>query len=93
MDHIDLLRQLSRSPTSSSSPSRASASLGRRHLLYAPRELESSCIEHRPHRALGQAAPLRSPPVPIADPDQMTNLDIRKHDRLGGVLHEYQHAA
>ena len=61
-----------------------------RHLL---REFESFCNEHRPHRALGQAAPLRSLPVPIAAPDQMTNLDIRRRDRLGGVLHEYQHAA
>jgi putative transposase len=64
-----------------------------RHLLHALREFESSCNEHRPYRALGQAAPLRSLPVPTADPDQMTNLDIRKRDRLGGVLHEYQHAA
>jgi putative transposase len=64
-----------------------------RHLLRALREFESFYNEHRPHRALGQAAPLRAPPVPVADPDQMTNLDIRRRDRLGGVLHEYQHAA
>jgi hypothetical protein len=64
-----------------------------RHLLHALREFESSCNAHRPHRAPGQAAPLRSLPVPIAGPDQMTNPDIRKRDRPSGVLHEYQHAA
>jgi putative transposase len=64
-----------------------------RHLLHALREFESFYNEHRPHRTLGQAAPLRALPVPITDPDQMTNLDIRRRDRLGGVLHEYQHAA
>ena len=64
-----------------------------RHLLHALREFESFYNEHRPHRTLGQAAPLRALPVPVADPDQMTNLDIRRRDRLGSVLHEYQHAA
>jgi putative transposase len=63
------------------------------HLLHALREFESSCNEHRPHRALGQAAPLRALPVIIVDPDRITNPDIRRRDRLGGVLHEYQHAA
>jgi putative transposase len=63
-----------------------------RHLLHALREFESFCNGHRPHRALGQAAPLRALPVSIADPDRITNPDIRRRDRLG-VLHEYQHAA
>jgi hypothetical protein len=31
--------------------------------------------------------------VPLVAPDQIASLDIRRHDRLGGVLHEYQHAA
>jgi putative transposase len=64
-----------------------------RHLLHALREFEAFYNEHRPHQTLGQAAPPRALPVPIADPDQMTNLDIRRRDRLGGVLHQYQHAA
>jgi ubiquinone/menaquinone biosynthesis C-methylase UbiE len=37
-----------------------------RHLLHAPRKFESSCNEHRPHRTLGQAAPLRSLPAPTS---------------------------
>jgi hypothetical protein len=31
--------------------------------------------------------------MPITDPEQITHLDIRRHHRLGGILHEYQHAA
>jgi putative transposase len=63
------------------------------HLLHALREFESFYNEHRPHRTLGQAAPLRALPVPIADLDQITNLNIRRRDRLSGVLREYRYAA
>ncbi|MET7339453.1 integrase core domain-containing protein [Nonomuraea sp. NPDC005650] len=64
-----------------------------RHLLHALREFETFYNEHRPHRALLQAAPLR----PLIDPDidsaSITSLNIRRHDRLGGVLKEYRHVA
>ncbi|MFB7113177.1 Rieske 2Fe-2S domain-containing protein [Streptomyces sp. NPDC056291] len=63
-----------------------------RHLLQALREFESFYNRHRPHRDLGQAAPLRSLPEPITEPGQITHLKIRRRDRLGGTLHEYQHA-
>ncbi|MDP9849533.1 integrase core domain-containing protein [Streptosporangium lutulentum] len=63
------------------------------HLLHALREFETSYDEHRPHRTLGQAAPLRSLPDPSTVPAGNTRLDIRQHDRLSGVLREYQHAA
>jgi putative transposase len=29
----------------------------------------------------------------MTDPEQITPLDVRRRDRLGGILHEYQHAA
>ena len=29
----------------------------------------------------------------ITDPQQIASLDVRRHDRLGGIVHEYQHAA
>ncbi|WP_326805992.1 integrase core domain-containing protein [Streptomyces sp. NBC_01788] len=64
-----------------------------RHLLHALREFESFYNRHRPHRALGQAAPLRSLPEPITAPGQITHLKIRRRDRLGGTLHESHHAA
>jgi putative transposase len=60
------------------------------HLLHALREYEAFYNEHRPHRALRAAAPLRPLPPPISERD---HLDIRRRDRLGGILHEYQHAA
>jgi putative transposase len=41
--------------------------------------------DHRPHRALNQAAPLRSLPPP-ASPSQ---LHLRRRDLLGGLIHEY----
>ena len=63
------------------------------HLLHALREYEAFYNEHRPHRTLGQAAPLRPLPEPTTDPDQLTRLDIRRQDRLGATLHEYRNAA
>ena len=44
---------------------------------------------HRPHRTLGQAAPLR----PLPQPTTSETNTIRRRDRLGGLLHEYQQAA
>jgi putative transposase len=59
------------------------------HLLHALREYEAFYNEHRPHRTLHAAAPLR----PLPQPHRLDHLDVRRHDRLGGILHEYQHAA
>jgi len=64
-----------------------------RRLLHALREYETFYNRHRPHRALGQAAPLRPLPEPITEPGQITRMQIRRKDRLGGTLHEYRHAA
>ena len=32
-------------------------------------------------------------PEPMANPERITHLDVRRRDRLGGILHEYRHAA
>jgi transposase InsO family protein len=64
-----------------------------RHLLHVLREFESFYNGHRPHRALGQAAPLRPLPEPSTELGQIEHLGVRRRDRLGGILHEYQHAA
>ncbi|MFC7592219.1 integrase core domain-containing protein [Nonomuraea antimicrobica] len=64
-----------------------------RHLRHALREYELFYNRHRAHQALNQAAPLRTVPDPITDPERITDLNIRRRDRLGGVLHEYSHAA
>ena len=31
--------------------------------------------------------------APITNPRHIADLDIRRQDRLGGIIHEYQHAA
>ncbi|SEB55895.1 Integrase core domain-containing protein [Streptomyces melanosporofaciens] len=63
------------------------------HLLHTLREYEAFYNEHRPHRTLAGAAPLHPLPEPITAPDQLTHLHVHRHDRLGGLLHEYRHAA
>jgi transposase InsO family protein len=64
-----------------------------RHLLHALREFERFYNCHRPHQGIANTRPLHPLPSPIVDPVRITRLDIRRHDRLGGVLHEYRHAA
>jgi hypothetical protein len=39
------------------------------------------------------AAPLRPLPHSVNEPEKINHLEIRRQDRLGGTLHEYQHAA
>ncbi|PWJ05363.1 integrase [Streptomyces sp. NWU49] len=63
------------------------------HLLHALNEFEAYYNGHRPHRTLHSAAPLRPAPEPITAPDRLHYLDVRRRDRLGGILHEYAHAA
>jgi len=64
-----------------------------RHLLHALREFEQFSNAHRPHQGIANARPLHPLPEPITDPDEIARLDIHRTDRLGGLLHEYQHAA
>jgi putative transposase len=63
------------------------------HLLHALREFERFYNGHRPHQGIANARPLRPLPPPIIDLDQIAHLDIRIRRRLGGILHEYEHAA
>lgn len=63
------------------------------HLLHALRELETHYNQHRPHQSLGQSAPLQPAPEPITGSADNADLDARRRDRVGGILHEYEHAA
>jgi putative transposase len=63
-----------------------------RHLLHALREYERYNL-HRPHQGIANVQPLKPLPEPITNPDQLARLNIRRRDRLGGILHEYEHAA
>jgi transposase InsO family protein len=62
------------------------------HLRHALRKYERHYNLHRTHRSLAAAAPLRARPQPL-EPDRIERLAVRRQDRLGGILHEYRHAA
>lgn len=64
-----------------------------RHLLRVLGEFEDHHNWHRPHQAMDQAVPLRPVPQPVADPGGAAGRDVRRHDRLGGIIHEYQRVA
>ena len=63
--------------------------INQRHATAVLAEYQHHYNSHRPHRALGQAAPLR--PLPQRTTSE-TNT-VRRRDRLGGLLHEYQQVA
>ncbi len=64
-----------------------------RHLLHALRECETFYNEHRPHQGIANARPLKPLPPPIIEPGEIFRLEIRRRQRLGGILNEYEHAA
>lgn len=70
-----------------------------RILIFGRRHLESVLVEfidhynsHRPHRSLTQRSPHSwdSDPAPTSDPQP---AQLRRVDRLGGLIHEYRMAA
>ena len=63
--------------------------INQRHATAVLREYECHYNKHRPHRALGQAAPLRT--LPHRTTPELHN--IRRRDRLGGLVHEYHQVA
>jgi putative transposase len=63
--------------------------VNQRHAAAVLRAFERHYNDHRPHRTLGQATPLRR--LPRRTPTVVDN--VRRHDRLGGLIHEYQHVA
>jgi putative transposase len=60
--------------------------INQRHAAAVLREFERHYNDHRPHRTLGQAAPSR--PLPRRATTEIPK--IKRRDRLGGLLHEYQ---
>ncbi|GGL59517.1 integrase core domain-containing protein [Planomonospora parontospora] len=59
-----------------------------RHLRRVLVTYEAHFNEHRPHRSLGQAAPLRALPDPVE-----ADIEVIRRDRLGGLIHEYAQVA
>jgi putative transposase len=45
---------------------------------------------HRPHRALDQQPPIAKP-IPLRTPP--ADARVRRRDRIGGLIHEYELAA
>jgi putative transposase len=63
--------------------------VGQRHLETVLASYVAHYNEHRPHRSLGQAAPLGALP-PTAPPEDIQAIRV---DRLGGLIHEYAQVA
>jgi putative transposase len=63
--------------------------VNQRQLHHAITEYVDHFNGHRPHRSLGQAAPLR----PLPDPVSGHPIHVLRRDRLGGLVHEYAQAA
>ena len=63
------------------------------HLLHALREYEQFYNTHRPHQGIANARPLHPLPQPITNQAKISDLDVRRRQRLGGILNEYHHAA
>ena len=64
-------------------------SINHRHAWTVLREYQRHYNHHRPHRALGQAAPLR----PLPQLTRCPTNGIRRRARFGGLITEYQQAA
>src|ERR1039457_3092268 len=56
------------------------------HLRRILREYETHHNQHRPHRSLDSAAPLKPLPAPV-DREQHR---VRRHPRVGGMINEYR---
>ena len=56
------------------------------HLRRILREYETHHNQHRPHRSLNSAAPLK----PLPEPVDLEQHRVRRHPRVGGIINEYR---
>jgi putative transposase len=56
------------------------------HLRQVLRQYETHHNQHRPHRSLHSAAPLK----PLPEPVNLDQYHARKHTRVGGLINEYR---
>jgi hypothetical protein len=61
------------------------------HLLHALGEFETFHNEHRLPQGIANARPLKPLPPPISEPDQIAHLNVRRRQRLAGILNEHRH--
>jgi len=65
--------------------------LNARHLEHTVRVFVDHDNSRRPHRSLGLVPP-NGPPTVTAESDGQL-IEVRRRDRLGGLVHEYVRAA
>jgi putative transposase len=63
--------------------------INERHAITVLRQYPQHYNDHRPHRTLSQAAPLR----PLPDCTTAGTHNVLRRDRVGGLIHEYQQVA
>ncbi len=56
------------------------------HLRQILRQYETHHNQHRPHRSLDGAAPLK----PLPEPADLGQYRVRRHARVGGLINEYR---
>ena len=56
------------------------------HLLRILRDYETHHNQHRPHRSLNAAAPLK----PLPEPIDLERYRVRRRARIGGLINEYR---
>ena len=56
------------------------------HLRRILREYEIHHNQHRPHRSLNAAAPLK----PLPEPVDLEHYRVRRQARIGGLINEYR---
>jgi putative transposase len=56
------------------------------HLRQIPRQYETHHNQHRPHRSLDAAAPLKPLPQPVV----LEQYRVRRRTRVSGTIHEYR---
>jgi hypothetical protein len=59
------------------------------HLRRTLRQYETHHNQHRPHRSLDSAAPLKPLPKPV----DLERYHVRRHVRISGMINEYRLAA
>ncbi len=64
-----------------------------RHLSHALREYEQFYNTHRPHQGIANTRPLHPLPPLLTDQAKISDLNVHRRQRLGGILNEYHHAA
>jgi putative transposase len=64
--------------------------LNRRHLEHVLHDFGDHYNTHRPHRSLDLVPPTETE---RQRPGSVASLDVKRRDRLGGLIHEYSYAA